>query len=81
MDKIHKERVRKGYLRRSVISSPTLGMRENTCMTVTVREVLLTITEFFGNLHCFFLGGEFFTRLLFIIYAKKVSFQKGELRI
>jgi hypothetical protein len=44
----------------------TLGIRENTRLTVTVREVLFTITEIlFGNLHCFFSDGEFFARLLF----------------
>ena len=32
----------KGYLRRSAVSSPALGIRENTRMTVTVREALFT---------------------------------------
>ena len=39
----------KGYLRRSAkpVRFP-LGIRENTRVTVTVREVLFTLTEFFG---------------------------------
>ena len=37
---------RKGYLRRSVTCLATLGIRENTRMTVTPVNALFTITEF-----------------------------------
>ena len=48
----------------------TLGIRENTRLTVTVREVLFTITEILFSAICIvsFQTGIFVTRLLFLVF-------------
>ena len=66
----------KGYLRRSAISHLALGIRVNTRVTVTVREVLFTLTEFFGaRFVCTAVG--VFPRLLFLFCSTLATSPKS----